>query len=64
MDGMALEDYEKHCDINRTTVKDMLELAKSYNKVIIFKIKLIFFTNKIFIHNLFIIDRLWKKRIK
>lgn len=34
MDGMALEDYEKHCDTNRTTVKEMLELAKSYNKVI------------------------------
>lgn len=33
MDGMALEDYEKHCDTNRTTVKEMLELAKSYNKV-------------------------------
>lgn len=30
---MALEDYEKHCDTNRTTVKEMLELAKSYNKV-------------------------------
>lgn len=33
MDGMALEDYGKHCDTNRTTVKEMLELAKSYNKV-------------------------------
>jgi len=33
MDGMALEDYEKHCNTNRTTVKEMLELAKSYNKV-------------------------------
>lgn len=33
MDGMALEDYEKHCDTNRSTVKEMLELAKSYNKV-------------------------------
>jgi len=39
MDGMALEDYEKHCDSNRTTVKEMLELAKSYNKVIMVKIK-------------------------
>lgn len=38
MDGMALEDYEKHCDTNRTTVKEMLELAKSYNKVNIFNI--------------------------
>lgn len=42
MDGMALEDYEKHCDTNRTTVKEMLELAKSYNKVNI-RIKTIFF---------------------
>jgi len=33
MDGMGLEDYEKHCNSNRTTVKEMLELAKSYNKV-------------------------------
>lgn len=64
MDGMALEDYEKHCDTNRSTVKDMLELAKSYNKVnIIFKLKLIFFMTKIFIH-LYFINRPWKMRIK
>lgn len=43
MDGMALEDYEKHCDTNRTTVKEMLELAKSYNKVNI-RIKIILFS--------------------
>lgn len=43
MDGMALEDYEKHCDTNRTTVKEMLELAKSYNKVNI-RIKTILFS--------------------
>lgn len=63
MDGMALEDYEKHCDTNRTTVRDMLELAKSYNKVSITeKTKLIFITYL----NLFILlfNRLWKTRIK
>lgn len=43
MDGMALEDYEKHCDTNRTTVKEMLELAKSYNKVNITKKTKLFF---------------------
>lgn len=53
MDGMALEDYEKHCDINRSTVKDMLELAKSYNKVNTVKIKIHFNINVIvlFVNN-------------
>lgn len=49
MDGMALEDYEKHCDTNRSTVKEMLELAKSYNKVnIILKMYLLIFVIIIF----------------
>lgn len=48
MDEMTLEDYEEQCDINRSTVKEMLELAKSYNKVNnIMKIKYIIFYYKI-----------------
>lgn len=62
MDGMALEDYEKHCDTNRTTVKEMLELAKSYNKVNI-TIKTIFSSLLQFLV-VFIINRPWRKRIK
>lgn len=62
MDGMALEDYEKHCDTNRTTVKEMLELAKSYNKVNI-KMKTNFFL--LLQHLVFIIiNRPWRKKIK
>lgn len=32
MDGLTLSDYKEHCSINETTVTDMLELAKNYNK--------------------------------
>ena len=33
IDGLMLEDYNSHCKTNETTVKEMLELAKNYNKV-------------------------------
>ena len=33
MDGLQLKDYREHCDNNEQTVKTMLELVKSYNKV-------------------------------
>ena len=33
MDGLMLKDYNEHCKVNETTVKDMLVLAKTYNKV-------------------------------
>ena len=33
MDGLILEDYTLHCKTNETTVNEMLELAKNYNKV-------------------------------
>ena len=33
MDGLMLRDYNEHCKLNETTVKEMLDLAKSYNKV-------------------------------
>ena len=33
MDGLTLQDYKSHCSHNETTVKEMLELAKNYNKV-------------------------------
>jgi len=28
-----LQDYSEHCKLNETIVKEMLELAKNYNKV-------------------------------
>lgn len=34
IDGLTLEDYKGHCTGNESVVKDMLELAKNYNKVI------------------------------
>lgn len=34
MDGLTLADYKEHCAINETTVTDMLELAKNYNKAL------------------------------
>lgn len=34
MDGLTLADYKEHCTINGTTVTDMLELAKNYNKAL------------------------------
>lgn len=33
MDGLILDNYIDHCKTNETTVNEMLELAKSYNKV-------------------------------
>lgn len=33
MDGLMLSDYTEHCKMNETTVNEMLELAKNYNKV-------------------------------
>ena len=35
MDGLMLQDYNEHSNINEKTVTEMLELAKAYNKVII-----------------------------
>jgi len=34
IDGLKLDEYRKHCCGNETVIKDMLELAKNYNKVI------------------------------
>ncbi|VVD01166.1 unnamed protein product, partial [Leptidea sinapis] len=34
MDGLTLSDYKEHCKINESTVTDMLELAKNYNKAL------------------------------
>ena len=33
IDGLTLEDYGTHCSVNEKCVKEMLELAKNYNKV-------------------------------
>jgi len=33
IDGLKLDEYETHCSGNETVIKDMLELAKNYNKV-------------------------------
>jgi 26S proteasome regulatory subunit N11 len=33
MDGLMLADYSEHCTLNETTVSDMLDLARNYNKV-------------------------------
>merc|ERR1712141_457294 len=32
MDGLTLKDYNTHCQTNEKSVKEMLELAKNYNK--------------------------------
>ena len=34
VDGLTLEDYNKHCTTNEDTVKEMLDLAKNYHKVL------------------------------
>ncbi|XKL68893.1 hypothetical protein PGB90_006662 [Kerria lacca] len=34
MDGLILSDYTDHCKTNQTTVNEMLELAKNYNKAL------------------------------
>lgn len=36
MEGLTLQDYSEHCKLNETIVKEMLELAKNYNKVQIY----------------------------
>lgn len=36
MEGLTLQDYSEHCKLNETIVKEMLELAKNYNKVHIY----------------------------
>jgi len=33
VDGLTLADYSEHCETNEKTIKEMLELAKNYNKV-------------------------------
>lgn len=38
MEGLTLQDYSEHCKLNETIVKEMLELAKNYNKVQIYLI--------------------------
>ncbi len=43
MEGLTLQDYSEHCKLNETIVKEMLELAKNYNKVCIFNINTLFF---------------------
>lgn len=39
MEGLTLQDYSEHCKLNETIVKEMLELAKNYNKVQIYFIR-------------------------
>ena len=34
VDGLKLEDYKNHCNTNETVVKEMLDLARNYHKVI------------------------------
>jgi len=34
VDGLTLNDYNGHCQINKDTVKDMLTLAKNYDKAL------------------------------
>lgn len=34
IDGLKLDEYQTHCSGNETVIKDMLDLAKNYNKVI------------------------------
>jgi len=33
-DGLTLHDYNEHCQLNKDTVKDMLTLAKNYDKAL------------------------------
>uniref|UniRef100_A0A1A9UDJ8 26S proteasome regulatory subunit RPN11 C-terminal domain-containing protein n=1 Tax=Glossina austeni TaxID=7395 RepID=A0A1A9UDJ8_GLOAU len=33
-DGLTLADYNEHCSINESTVQEMLESAKNYNKAL------------------------------
>lgn len=34
MNGITLKDYNEHCNANERTVKEMVELAKAYNKAV------------------------------
>merc|ERR1739848_371249 len=34
VDGLTLSDYNEHCQLNKDTVKDMLTLAKNYDKAL------------------------------
>jgi len=34
IDGLTLKDYDKHCSLNKDTVKSMLSLAKNYDKAL------------------------------
>lgn len=34
VDGLMLDDYNSHCETNEQTVKEMLDLAKLYNKAL------------------------------
>ncbi|XP_020860546.1 26S proteasome non-ATPase regulatory subunit 14 isoform X1 [Phascolarctos cinereus] len=34
MEGLTLQDYSEHCKLNESVVKEMLELAKNYNKAV------------------------------
>lgn len=34
VNGIKLKDYNNHCNANEKTVKDMVELAKAYNKAV------------------------------
>eukprot|EP00095_Tigriopus_kingsejongensis_P001530 maker-scaffold214_size254108-snap-gene-0.13 protein:Tk01530 transcript:maker-scaffold214_size254108-snap-gene-0.13-mRNA-1 annotation:"26s proteasome non-atpase regulatory subunit 14" len=34
VDGLSLMDYNEHCELNKTTVKEMLTLAKNYDKAL------------------------------
>lgn len=34
VNGLSLKDYSGHCQANEQTVKDMVELAKAYNKAV------------------------------
>ena len=37
MEGLTLQNYNEHSNLNEDTVKDILTLAKSYNKVLFLK---------------------------
>ena len=34
VDGLTLDNYHTHCETNEKTVKEMLDLAKLYNKAL------------------------------
>merc|ERR1719367_1266082 len=34
VDGLTLMDYNEHCNLNKETVKEMLQLAKNYDKAL------------------------------